>query len=164
RKPTSGGKHPDKLVLIRRSSCKVSAKFAILGGRQPPNLLLANTTTEALPLPKFGGITEVKSKELRRQWPFKLIEAKIKIVQCRKRKHNGRKRAYKSIVTNIKLVEKVIGRIPQKRLLFRWMSARSVRRPSSSGRKPAMLAKLRSMPATTCTFGSSRDGAQYTPV
>ncbi|GMN53828.1 hypothetical protein TIFTF001_022954 [Ficus carica] len=36
RKPTSSGKQPDKLVLIRRSSSRVLAKLTMLLGRHPP--------------------------------------------------------------------------------------------------------------------------------
>lgn len=42
----------------------------------------------------------------------------------------------------------VEGMTPAKRFELRWNKARSVRRPRSSGRVPAMLAWLRSTPAT----------------
>lgn len=58
--PTSGGKHPDKLVLISSSSSKVLAELAMLGGKKPPKLLLANTKTDAKLKPIFDKMTEVK--------------------------------------------------------------------------------------------------------
>ncbi|WVZ60843.1 LOW QUALITY PROTEIN: hypothetical protein U9M48_010810 [Paspalum notatum var. saurae] len=55
------------------------------------------------------------------------------------------------------------GRDPQKRLELRWKTARSDRRPSSSGSVPARSPWLRSTAATVRWHGSSGAGAQYTP-
>nr|CAB3492890.1 unnamed protein product [Digitaria exilis] len=55
------------------------------------------------------------------------------------------------------------GREPEKRLELRWKTARSDRRPSSSGRVPARSPWLRSTPATVRWHESSGAGAQYTP-
>jgi hypothetical protein len=52
-------------------------------------------------------------------------------------------------------LDMLLGMMPQKRLVLMWKKARSVRRPSSGGRYPAMSAPLRSMPATTMILGSS---------
>lgn len=54
--------------------------------------------------------------------------------------------------------------MPQNRLELMWNRARSLRSPSSSGKYPAMSPWLRSMPATTVTFESFKEGAQKTPL
>ncbi|KAL8241077.1 hypothetical protein R6Q59_014432 [Mikania micrantha] len=56
------------------------------------------------------------------------------------------------------------GTVPQNMLEFMWNSAKSVSNPRSSGRVPEMFAWLRSIPATVVTCGSSKEGAQNTPV
>ena len=181
RKPISCGKQPDKLVLNNKSSSKVSAKFAILGGRQPPNLLLANTTTEAELVPKVDGITELKRLLLTKIASRPLLKTSGGNAPSNSLKRMSRNfRVGRETTTegkgptNLLLLisssnrrvrlAKVSGMIPQKRLEFRWSRARSVRRPSSSGREPAMFARLRSIPATTLILGSSRAVVQYTPL
>ncbi|WVZ10256.1 hypothetical protein V8G54_014786 [Vigna mungo] len=59
---------------------------------------------------------------------------------------------------------KLSGITPQNLLELMWKSAISCKCPNSSGRLPAMSALFRSMPATTFRVGSSRAGAQYTPL
>ncbi|KAF8112750.1 hypothetical protein N665_0062s0094 [Sinapis alba] len=61
-------------------------------------------------------------------------------------------------------LSRLLGMIPQNRFEFRWNMATSVIKPSSTGKCPAISAPLRSTPATTATLGSSRAGAQTTPV
>ncbi|CBI19589.3 unnamed protein product, partial [Vitis vinifera] len=61
-------------------------------------------------------------------------------------------------------LEKLLGMIPQNRLELMWKRARSVIKPNSTGRYPAMSAWLRSTPATTLNFGLSSAGAQKTPL
>lgn len=53
-------------MLIRTNSSNVSAKFEMLGGRQPPKLLFAKTKTVAELRPRFGGIEEVNPLLLRK--------------------------------------------------------------------------------------------------
>lgn len=178
--PISGGKHPVRLSLINISSFKVFPIFPMLPGMQPPRLLLASTRTDTGELPRFSGIPNLNLLSLRKTASKSL--SKIFLGTPPSNSLNRRSKNFKegnesttvgNPPTNRLLLKssskrsfiflKLSGTTPQNLFELMCKRARSVSKPSSSGRYPAMSAWLRSMPATTLTEALKGEGAQKTP-
>ncbi|KAL7136969.1 hypothetical protein ABFS83_10G064000 [Erythranthe nasuta] len=152
----------------------------MLPGIQPPRLLFARTKTDTGELPKFSGMPNWNLLSLRKMASKSLsntCDGTPPSNSLNRRSKNFREGNESTTVgnppTNRLLLKssskrsfnflKLWGTIPQNRFELMWKSARSVSKPSSSGRKPAISAWLRSMPATTLTEGLVVAGAQNTP-
>jgi len=137
--------------------------------------------TEALDFPIVSGMTDVKrllfkkiasrsfSKSSGGKGPSKSLNLRSKYFKFGHLRTAEGKGPTKRLLlisyscTSVRFI-KLSGMTPQNLLELMWKSAISPKCPNSSGRFPAMSAWLRSMPATTCKVGSSRAGAQYTPL
>lgn len=177
----SSGKQPERPLWAKLISSKVSPILPMLFGRQPLKWFCATTITEAGELPKFSGRLEWNlllfmnmassclSKRAGGNAPSKslnLISRYLRFGNSRTTCGNGPTKRLLLTSSSYRRVslEMLFGIIPQNLLELRWRRLMSVSKPISTGRWPAMSAWLRSIPATTVTFGSSSAGAQKTPV
>lgn len=169
--PISVGTQPPMLLFEKMISFRFGMR-PMLFGMQPLNLLLANTATETVDLPRVSGMVEVNRLSLRNN------------ASNSSSKSSGGKGPSKSLYLRSRYTRPVIanttfGNGPTKRLLltsnsFRswsllkpsgmtpqnlfelmWNKAISVKSSSSGGRCPAMSPWLISIPATTFNEGSS---------
>lgn len=149
--PISGGKHPVKLSFIKISSFKVFPILPMLLGMHPPRLLFARTRTETGEFPKFFGIPnrnrllfkKMASKSLSKIWvgtgPSNSLNLRSKNFKV-----GNESTTLGKPPTNLLLLKssskrsfnllKLLGTTPQNLLVLMWNRARSVSRPSSSGR------------------------------
>jgi len=179
--PISGGKQPLRLLPMKTISFKVFAMLPMVRGMQPVKLLFAKLTTETVELPNVSGMVDVNrllfknnasssfSKSFEGNFPSKSLNLRSRYLRLdHVRTTSGKlptKRLLLASNSNIsESLDKLFGIIPQNLLELMWKSATSVKSPNSAGRNPAMSAWLRSTPATTLNLGSSRAGAQKTPV
>lgn len=180
-KPISGGKQPPRLLPMNRISFKVFPMSPMERGMQPLNLLFAKLTTETLDLPNVLGMVDLNrllfknnasksfSKSSGGNFPSKSLNLRSRYLSSgHVRTTLGNlptKRLLLASNSNISVsLDKLSGIIPQNLLELMWNNARSVKSPNSTGRYPAMSAWLRSTPAITLNLGSSRAGAQKTPL
>lgn len=179
--PISVGRHPDISLLANIISFRVFPICPMLRGMQPVNLLPANTITEAREWPRVSGILDVNrlwftnnasrslSKSSGGNSPSNSLYLRSRYLRAGiDRTTAGKGPTNRLLLTSsswrIVSLEKLLGMIPQNRLELMWKRARSVIKPNSTGRYPAMSAWLRSTPATTLNFGLSSAGAQKTPL
>jgi hypothetical protein len=179
--PISSGMHPSSLLLSKLISSSVLAILPMLLGMHPVSPLLATTTTDAVELPRFSGmwptkrlvLTKMASRSLSKRpggsSPSKSLNLMSRYLsEAISRQTKGKGPTKRLLLASnswrMDSRDMLLGMMPQKRLVLMWKKARSVRRPSSGGRYPAMSAPLRSMPATTVILGSSRASVQMTPL
>ncbi|BAT00289.1 Os07g0176400 [Oryza sativa Japonica Group] len=175
--PISGGMQDRTPELSTTSSFSVAAILPTLEGMQPLSLMLASTMTDAGELPRLAGSSKSKWLSLRKSAsiflskiaggtsPQKLLKRRSTYLTLgRQRMWSGKPPARRLLLTSSSWRRESLGRVsgsaPEKRLELRWSTARSVRRPSSSGRVAARSPWLRSMPATVAAHGSSGAAAQ----
>lgn len=180
RDPSSSGIQPPMPLFMKMISSKF-AMFPMLLGMQPLKLLLANTITDAGDFPIVSGIVEVKrllftntasrgfSKSSGGNGPSNSLYLRsryVKFGSCNTTFGNGPTNRL-LLTSNSVISERLLmlsGRTPQNLFELMWNKAISVKRPRSEGRLPAMSPWLRSTPATTVAAGSSKAGAQNTPL
>jgi hypothetical protein len=179
--PISVGKHPPSLLFVKTISFKVFPILPMVCGMQPVNLLLAKTATETGEFPRVSGIVDVNRLSFKNKASRSLLKSSggnspSKSLYLRSRylsagidrTTGGNGPTNRLLLTSSSWrslsLEKLFGMIPQKRFELMWKRARSVIRPNSTGRYPAMSARLISTPATTLIVGSSKAGAQKTPL
>lgn len=149
--PISHGKQPTSPLFIKIISLRVATILPTLVGMHPPSLLLARTMTEAVELPKFSGMWEVKRLSLRKmassslskssngREPSKSLNLRSRYLRLgRPMTTMGKDPTKRLLLTSSSWSrvrrEKLLGMMPQKRLELIWKMAMSVRRPSSTGR------------------------------
>lgn len=181
RRLISGGRHPVRLLLTRRSSFRVLPILPIVAGMQPPKSLLASTNTDTGEFPRLSGIPD-RNLLLFRKMASRRGLPKIPAGILPSNSLNRRSKYLREGIDRITfgnlptkrlllrsssrrsfICLKVSGRVPQNRFELRWKSTTSVSHPSSGGRYPAMSAWFRSMPVTTLCKGWKREGAQNMP-
>lgn len=171
---------PPMSLFMKMISSKFDM-FPMLLGMQPLKPLLANTTTDAEDFPIVSGIVEVKrllftnkasmgfSKSSGGNGPSNSLYLRSRYLKFGSRKTTfGNGPTNRLLLTSNSLISvrllMVSGMTPQNLFELMWNKATSVKRPSSDGRLPAMSPWLRSTPATTVAVGSSKAGAQNTPL
>jgi len=149
--PISHGKQPTSPLFIKTISLRVAPILPTLVGIHPPSLLLARTMTEAVELPKFSGIWELKRLSLRKMassslskssdgmGPSKSLNLRSRYLRLgRPMTTMGKDPTKRLLLTSSSWRrarrEKLFGMTPQKRLELIWKMAMSLRRPSSTGR------------------------------
>jgi len=148
--PISEGKHDLNKLFKKLISFKLDM-FPILEGMHPWNLLFAKTTTETGELPRFSGRSKAKrlsfmkiaSRSLSNN-SFGTVPSNSLNLMSKNLRTGKRKTTSGNFPANLLLLRsnskrsfsfsKVCGTVPQNLLEFMWKSARSVRRPSSSGK------------------------------
>ncbi|TYJ32275.1 hypothetical protein E1A91_A05G024600v1 [Gossypium mustelinum] len=152
-----------------------------LDGTHPRNLLLANTITETGELPKLSGRLNLKRLWLMKMASKSLSNSSFGTVPSNSLNLKSKNLSEGSLRTtsgnlpaNLLLLRSnsnsllslinLCGTVPQKRLELMWNNARSVSKPSSSGKYPAISPWFRSMPATVLILLLSSARAQNTPV
>jgi hypothetical protein len=148
--PISEGKHDLNKLFKKLISFKLDM-FPKLEGMQPWNLLFAKTTTETGELPKLSGNSNAKRLSFMKIASRSLSKSAFGTVPSNslnlisKNLRAGRFNTTSgNFPANLLLLRsnskrsfnllKVCGTVPQNLLEFMWKSARSTKRPSSSGK------------------------------
>lgn len=178
--PISSGKQDLKPLFMRMISSRPDM-LPRLEGTHPWNLLLARTITETGELPKLSGMLNLKRLWLMKMASKSLSKSSFGTVPSNSlnlRSKNLSLGSFRTTSGNLPANRLLLrsssnsifkfmnlcGTVPQKRLELMWNNARSVSKPSSSGKYPAISPWFRSMPATVLIFLLSGAAAQKTPV
>ena len=145
------GKQDLKPLFMRMISLRFFDMLAMLAGRHPPKWLLASTITETGELPRLSGNPEENrlwlmkmasrflSKSSGGTFPSNSLNRRSRnLREGNRRTTRGNLPAKRLLLTSSSKsslrFSNLRGIVPQKRLELIWKSARSSRRPSSSGR------------------------------